>query len=420
MEGTRSAGIAETVVVVGAGVVGLSTAWFLQEHGIGVTVVDRGRVASGASWGNAGWLSPGLALPLNEPGVVRYGARALVDPRAPLSIASLTEPGLLRFLTRFALNSRAPAWRRALAGTLPLNRACLEAYDLLAKGGVDVGDTTAPITALFSSERAAARLLAELRVAAAAGLPLRFDALTGAQAHAALPQAAERVRAGVRIEGQRYLSPGVFTEALAASVRRRGGTVVEDFEVAGLEYNGPAGLTVRSTQGETEAAGAVVAATGAWLGRQGREWGIRTAMGAGRGYSFLAPTDQPLPGPVYLPEVRVACTPHSGGLRLAGTMEFHSPDAPVNPARPRAIADSARGFLRGLRLDERSDEWVGPRPVTDDGLPLVGRTRVPGLHVAGGHGMWGLTQGPVTGRLLAEAIATGTTPAALRPLDPLR
>src|SRR5699024_4628812 len=134
--------------------------------------------------------------------------------------------------------------------------------------------------------------------------------LNRAQVHAALPHASDAVRAGVRIEGQRYLDPGLFAESLAASVRQRGGTVVEEFDVSALEYGGST-LTVRSAYGEPESAQAIVAATGAWMARQARSWGIRTPMGAGRGYSFLAATADPIPAPVYLPEARVACTPLS-------------------------------------------------------------------------------------------------------------
>ncbi|GAA2774311.1 hypothetical protein GCM10010470_02750 [Saccharopolyspora taberi] len=143
-------------------------------------------------------------------------------------------------------------------------------------------------------------------------------------------------------------------------------------------------------------------------------------MRAGRGYSFTVPTDEPVPGPIYLPAVRVACTPYQGGLRIAGTMEFRSPDAAADPARIEAIVRSARPLLRGVDWGRRRDDWVGPRPVTADGLPLIGASRMPGVFVAGGHGMWGLTLGPLTGRLLSEQIICGKQPTVLRPFDPLR
>jgi D-amino-acid dehydrogenase len=101
-------------------------------------------------------------------------------------------------------------------------------------------------------------------------------------------------------------------------------------------------------------------------------------------------------------------------------MEFRDADAPLDPERIGSIVESARPLLTGLDLDDRQDEWVGSRPVTVDGLPLVGPTRLPGVWVHGGHGMWGMCQGPATAKLLAAQMTTGVQPEALRPLAPTR
>jgi D-amino-acid dehydrogenase len=101
-------------------------------------------------------------------------------------------------------------------------------------------------------------------------------------------------------------------------------------------------------------------------------------------------------------------------------MEFRSPEARLDARRVRAIAAAARPFLRGADLDRREDEWVGSRPCTTDGLPLIGATRSPRVYAAGGHGMWGITLGPATGRLLADQIVSGRVPAELEPFSPTR
>ena len=101
-------------------------------------------------------------------------------------------------------------------------------------------------------------------------------------------------------------------------------------------------------------------------------------------------------------------------------MEFRQPEAALDRRRIQAIVESARPLLKGADLDHRQDEWVGSRPCTVDGLPLIGATGSPRVFVAGGHGMWGITLGPVTGRLLAEQMVTGKTPTELRPFNPLR
>jgi len=131
------------------------------------------------------------------------------------------------------------------------------------------------------------------------------------------------------------------------------------------------------------------------------------------------PVHRPILGPIYLPDARVACTPYQGGLRVAGTMEFRSPDDPLQPRRVDAIIASAAPLLDGVDWDARTDVWVGGRPVTPDGRPLIGEV-AQGIYMAGGHGMWGLAHGPVTGRLLAEYITTGKQPEVLREFDPRR
>jgi glycine/D-amino acid oxidase-like deaminating enzyme len=101
-------------------------------------------------------------------------------------------------------------------------------------------------------------------------------------------------------------------------------------------------------------------------------------------------------------------------------MEFRRPDDALDPRRIEAIVAAVRPYLSGVDLDDRQDEWVGSRPVTPDGLPLLGRTTSPRVFVAGGHGMWGIAHGPVTGMLVAQAVLQGEAPPELRPFDPLR
>ena len=125
-------------------------------------------------------------------------------------------------------------------------------------------------------------------------------------------------------------------------------------------------------------------------------------------------------GPLYFPRQRVACTPMGHRLRVAGMMEFRRPGDAPDPRRITAVVDAVRPFLAGVDLDERQDQWVGSRPCAADGLPLIGPTAAPRVFVAGGHGMWGIALGPVTGQLLAQCVVKGEVPAELAPFDPLR
>jgi D-amino-acid dehydrogenase len=407
------------VAVVGAGMVGLATAWFLQERGVSVTVLDRTGVAAGASWGNAGWLTPALATPLPEPAVLRYGVRAVLSPSSPVYVPPTADARLLAFLGRFARNSTAARWRKAMRALVPVNRRALGAFDALAAGGVQAPTHEAKsFLAAYRSQAERTALLEEFEHIRAAGQEVEFEALTGAEAREVEPALSDGVGAAVRLHGQRFVNPGEYVDLLARSVRARGGEIDERATVTDVREHGGQ-VSVATGQG-TRVFDAVVLATGAWLGDLARPFGVRTLVQAGRGYSFSVPIEHVPSGPVYFPAQRVACTPLGDRLRVAGMMEFRRPDAPRDPRRVHAITEAARPLLRGADLDARADEWVGPRPCTPDGLPLVGRTASPRVYAAGGHGMWGVTLGPVTGQLLAETITTGWPPVELVPFDPLR
>ncbi|WP_030483273.1 NAD(P)/FAD-dependent oxidoreductase [Nocardioides aequoreus] len=427
--------MSQHVAVVGAGMVGLSTAWFLQEQGASVTVYERDHVAAGSSWGNAGWLTPALTAPLPEPAVLTYGIRAVLSPSSPVYVPLRADPSLLRFLAGFARHSTARKWGLGMRSYVPVNRLALEAFEQLVDTDVAAPTRSAdPFLACFRGSDEHAALVEELEHIRAAGQDVKYDVLTADEARAAEPALSTQVRSAVRLHGQRYLNPPAFMEALARAVRSRGGEIIEGTAVDDVLHRGGevrlvtrASTPASSTLGQAGISStfdAVVIANGAWLSALVRKFGVRRLVQAGRGYSFSVPAERVPAGPVYFPTQRVACTPldtpEGARLRIAGMMEFRAPDAALDRRRIRAIVEAARPLLHGVDLDRRTDEWVGSRPCTADGLPLVGATTAPGVFVAGGHGMWGIALGPLTGKLLAHRIATGTTPAELVPFDPLR
>jgi len=406
-----------SAIVVGAGIVGLSTAWFLQERGVAVTVVDRTGVAAGASWGNAGWIAPALSFPLNDPRTLRYALRSLPNRAAPVRIPLSIDPTLWRFLLRFAANSRESSWTRAVRANLTLNHECMAAYDELVSNGVDAPITDAPITALFRSSADAEHLLEQLQRLRDAGQPSSTTELTAAELREQVPLASSAVAAGVRINGQQFVDPGRFVQALGRSVVERG-AVLDTVDVADVRASGQ-GVAVQPRSGPAVTADVAVIATGAWLPKLVSRW-VRVPVQAGRGYSFTVPVERQVFGPIYLPDVRVACTPLKGKLRVTSMMELRRPDAPLSAGVVDAIVEAASAFFDAVRWAERDEIWVGPRPLSPDGRPLVGPVLDNRIFVAGGHGMWGMKQGPATGRLLAQQITTGKQPPALRDFDPLR
>jgi len=408
------------VAIVGAGAVGLATGWFLQGQGVKVTVFDKTGVAAGSSWGNAGWLTPGLVAPLPDPSVLRYGIKAVLSPASPVYIPPTLHWGLLAFLARFARNSTTSRWRQAMDQLVPINDMALECFDELAAGGVaEPTHKTDQFIAAFRTPNERRGMLEELQHIQNAGQQLDFAAVDGDQLREMEPNLSPEIGAGLLLRSQRFVNPGAYVDSLAQSFIERGGEIVTGIEITAVNRRGAETLLTMS-DGDTANFDVAVIASGTWLNKLGRAHGVRMHVQAGRGYSFSSPIDPEPQNPIYFPTQRVACTPLGNRLRVAGMMEFRSPSAPLDPRRIAAIIAATRPLLRNIDLSDRHDEWVGSRPCTADGLPLIGESATPGVYVAGGHGMWGITLGPVTGKLLAQQIVAGVTPNTLRPFDPLR
>ncbi len=405
--------------IVGAGIVGLCVAWFLQDEGFAVTVFDRRDVAAGASAGNAGWITPAMVAPLPEPSTLRYGLVSLLRPASPLRIPPGALPETWQFLVAFAAHCTRRRWLAGVYGLSGLNALALSSYEALAEAGVTGLTEDAAMVAAFDEPGQAEPLRHELQsVAAAGGLNGAIDELDTAELHKEQPLLGPRATYGLRIGGQAFLQPLDFVQSLAASVRSRGGQIVTGAQVSTVSSR--AGGVRVDVSGQGTDFDVCVLANGAWISQLARPAGVRVWVTAGRGYSFVVQTPQPLAQPLYLPTTRVACTPVPGGLRVAGTMEFRPADDPLDQRRVSAIVRSVREYLPGIDWPTLARVWVGPRPVTVDGLPIIGGTRSDGLFVAGGHGMWGMTLGPATGRVLARQIVTGRPEAVLAPFNPLR
>ncbi len=326
------------------------------------------------------------------------------------------DPGLWAFLAQFAAHGTNRAWDRTMADLTPIDKIALECFDELIDGGVKSWTREGPFVIGFTEEGHSKGFLHEIEGVVRHGQDVPFERLENPRQLA--PVLSDAVRHAYRLDGQRFFEPAPFVEALGAAVVERGAELITGYEVTDVSSTRRPVVTM--SNGQRLEADSVVIATGAWMPALARKLGVRTRVQAGRGYSFTVATSVPQEHPVYFPFQRIACTPYQGRFRIAGTMEFRRPDEPFQPRRVQAIIAQAREMFTGIDLDDRQDEWVGSRPVTPDGLPLVGATQAPNVYVAGGHGMWGIVLGPATGKLLAEQITTGRIAPEIRPFDPLR
>lgn len=390
------------VLIVGAGIIGLATAYQLAQRGAEVTVLERSHTAAGASWGNAGWVCPGLATPLAVPGGWKHGIDAVTKPHAPLTFSRIT-PALTVFLAKFASQMTEGRYQAALRANAPLAREALPAFDRLAEAGVASPVNRADYTIGAEDNDTVVSFAGELAQISDLGVEVgscRLDPRT-------VPYFTDRVTAALCVTGQAYIDPGEYCRSLAAQAERAGVQIITGAEVV-AGHAGSASVSVVDQSGAAHTADELVVAAGAWSDDVLRAVAGRSAMtgqAAGRGYSFTVDADRGhLPeGPVYLPAQRVVLTPYQGAIRVAGTMEFAHPDAPPRHGRIEAIVSQVAPLLDGIELSDTRDHWVGPRPVSTDGRPVMRRV-AQRVTAATGHGMWGIVFGPITGERIAEQL----------------
>jgi D-amino-acid dehydrogenase len=409
---------AKSVVIVGGGLIGLTSALALHERGASVTVVDRDALGSGAARGNAGFLSPTLLSPLPGPGMLRTAAKALVTRDGPLRIRPRAVPSMLRWGVRFlraANRTGFDSGQRALAA---LGRDLDDRLTELAALGVDV-TRGQEVVVPFHDPGLAEHFHAELDRMGPLGVPGPGELLDGDGVRVVVPALTDHVGAGFVLPGNRAADPGRFVDSLIAVLRSRDVRLLEHQRIIGFDVVGDRVSTVR-TSGGNVAADEVVLAAGAGIRWLGRMLDLRLEVIAGQGYNVALATSARLAHPVIMEEAHAVATPFVDRIRLGGTVEFAGDSPTFDARRVDAILRSMRAFL-DLDWESRRQTWAGSRPMSADGLPLIGRTRrYANVVIAGGHGMYGLTLAPSTAHAVAELIVDGRPSSDLAAFDPDR
>ncbi len=410
------------VVVVGGGIVGLSCAFALAEEEHDVLVVEQGGLGDGASSGNAGWVTPSLATPLAAPGVLRQGLRHALDPRGALVIRPSLDTSWLRWLVRFGWASRRARFARGVEALHRLSRTTLTELDRMAAAGVAFEEHRAGLLAVARSPAALEwfeSVFDELRRIGFAG---RLEPLSGAEARATEPVLTNAVVGALHATLDRHVAPLSLLSGLASHLADRGVELRTQTRVSRLE-RGSDRWRVRSPDGPDETADAVVLAAALGSVELARPFGLRLPLVAAKGYSVTIPHADPTPTrPLYLCEPKVGLTPLEAGLRIAGFFELGARDAAPSVERCSQLVAETRPYLTALgdRLPPGEAGWAGMRPATPDSLPLLGRVPgIPGLVLATGHGMLGVTLAPATGAAVAALIG-GADDSWLAPFAPAR
>ncbi|MER8827972.1 FAD-dependent oxidoreductase [Mesorhizobium sp. M0938] len=407
------------VVVVGAGIVGVTCALALQRQGHEVVLIDRHQPGDACSFGNAGILTATECVPYALPGFLRCLPGWLLNPLGPLAVRPRHLPRMVKWGTRFARESAPHRVEKISRDMRAFYRSSVELYrELLASVGKSELLQTTGYLAVYRDEAASKEDAFAWDLTGRGGVLL--ETIRGNQLRDMVPALSPDLTYGVFVPEEGYVrNPHRVVRALAERFSADGGIILQR-EARGFQ-NADGRLTAVETDQESLHAGQVVLSAGAWSTRLASDLGARVLIESMRGYHFMLPDPEiELPMPILSGEFKFFATPMEHGLRLAGTAEFAGLDWPANYARADKLAKAAQTIFPGLRTAGGS-RWMGHRPMTPDSMPIIGPSpRFPNAVLAFGHGHNGLSGAPITGRIVADLIA-GRSPAIdLAPLSPTR
>ncbi len=400
---------APRVTVVGAGIVGVCAASWLQREGFAVTVIEPDPGGQNPSFGNAGNISPGAVVPFAIPGILRQAPKWLLDPKGPLAIRPLYFPRVLPWLLAAVRASQAEASLAVSRAMRELHRGTFEAYEVLTR------DTAAAALIercgqLYVSGKPGVAQGSELTRFMREAAGVRAIALGEGEIRDLEPALAPIFRSGLLLpDNGRCRDPGALVRILLQEAARRGATLVSG-KVEGFITQG-GGVQAVIVDGSPQSVERVVVAAGIGSRALAAQLGSDLPLEAERGYHItIADPGLTLRRPVTNRDGYFACAPMNTGLRLAGTVEFAGLAAPPDWRRALLLREQAARMFPGVNLASVA-QWSGARPSFPDSLPVLDRApRCDNAWFAFGNSHFGLTAGPVMGRTVAELVA-GRKPA---------
>lgn len=394
------------VIVAGGGVIGLCTAYYLNKAGHEVTLIDKGDLKHGTSFGNAGYISPSHFIPLASPGIVAKGLQWMLSSSSPFYI----KPRLNMDLIRWALTFWKRSGKATMERNIPhLNNILHLSRELTSSIRNDLGNQfRMEEKGCFMLYKSALTEKHELELAKeAAALNIETRVFNAKEVQAMEPEVEVNVRGGVLYPIDAHLHPGDLMQTIHDHLQKSGVKFQLETTITGFEKEGRKVTKVLTDKGDFTG-DEIVLATGSWLPATSRDLGIDLLLQAGKGYSMtFDAVEKNLHYPAILVDDRVAMTPMGADLRMGGTMEISGIGSPMLMKRVQAIFKAAKNYYPDLPVTFPAQDkiWYGLRPLSPDGLPYIGRhSQYDNIVMAGGHAMLGLSLAAATGKLVEEIV----------------
>lgn len=393
-----------SVTIIGAGIIGLCSAYYLHKAGFKVTLLEQGDLINNCSSGNAGMIVPSHFVPLAAPGMISKGIKWMFDSKSPFYVKPSLNPALISWGLKFWKYATEKHLAASAAPLRDLHLLSKQLYEDLAKEPkLEFGLEKKGILMLYKTKAVGEE---EIHLALTAQkLGLDVEPLTAAQTQDLEPDTNLAILGSVHYKCDAHLSPSDLVQQLITYLKAEGVEIQTNCKVTSFEtVNGKIEGIV--TPNKTYLADLVVMTGGSWLPEIAKKAEMNIPVMPGKGYSFMADTNgHQIHHPSLLLEARVAVTPMNGQIRFGGTMEIAPMNDKINMNRVEGIVNSIPNYYPDYQVSVPQIDkiWYGFRPCSPDGLPYIGFSKkLNNLIVAGGHGMMGVSLAPATGKLVAQ------------------
>lgn len=413
--------MSKKVIIIGGGIIGLCSAYYLQKEGHDVTIIDQSNMDGGASYVNAGYLSPSHIIPLSAPGVMKKGLKWMFNPASPLYIKPRMDADFLRWTMAFNKSCNTNHVKKAIPAIKDITLLSQDLYDAIKRDeNFTFHYEKKGLLMLCQTEKTLEEEIKTAELATMEGLDAK--AINLEELKLLEPNVHLNVVGATFYKGDSHTTPHEFMTEMKAYLKAKGVHFFINEKVIDLEVNNGAILSVK-TDKQILIADEFVLAAGSWSHQLSKKLGLKLLLQAGKGYRINTNNPTGIQIPSILCEAKAAVTPMNGFTRFAGTMEIAGINHHINKVRVEAIANAVNRYYPEITLTEaeKSDAACGLRPVTPDGLPYIGKSsKCNNLTMAAGHAMMGWSMGTATGKLVSELISNKKPSISMQMFHPDR
>ena len=408
-----------TIHIIGGGIIGLCSAYYLQQEGFDVIVVDKGDLSNSTSTGNAGMIVPSHFVPLAAPGVISQGIKWMFDSKSPFFIRPRLNVDLARWLWKFYRSCNKAHVEKSMHFLLEYNTFSRNLYESFSEdSSFDFCFEKKGLLMLYKSVKQQKEELEHAEKASQLGIQVEIMDQQGISA----------LESNIKIDAlgavyypeDAHLYPQLFLNQLASKIEEKGGKILRNCELDKIDVSAKEITSFTETNGQKHKVDKILFASGSWTAKLLKKVKTSILLQDGKGYSITMKSPHLKPEiPTILCESKVAVTPMGNDLRIGGTLELSNLSNKVNQSRLDGIIESMPKYYPefDVKQTENLPVWHGYRPCTPTGIPYLGK--IPNFNnsfLATGHGMMGMSLGPATGKLISEIISKKKSSIDVNPM----